>query len=266
MTYFDYGLIAVILTSGLIGFIRGVTAEVLGFASWLGAGLASYYGFHLIRPYVQNYISSPMIADGVSIFLVFVFFLILLSLITHALSNVVKNSMLSQVDRALGLGYGFARGIVIGCIINVAAGMLVARPQQPTWIQQARFLPFLDNTSNTLMMLIPGDTKNYIVGQTLKNIDEFAKKQLQEQAKEQLQALNNPSAIFVPGQNPKEALDPQKAAEALAKIRPQLSQTATATLGPSYKEKDFNQLDRLLEDPEEVPEPVVRQEPKKEEE
>ncbi len=67
------GVIAlVILGSGLFAFFRGFVHELLAVISWIGAGLATLYGFPYLQPRVRELITVPLIADmtaGVVIFL-----------------------------------------------------------------------------------------------------------------------------------------------------------------------------------------------------
>ena len=60
----DAVVVLVILISGLLAFFRGLVHEVLAVISWIGAALATIYGFPYARPYATELITVPLIADA----------------------------------------------------------------------------------------------------------------------------------------------------------------------------------------------------------
>ena len=59
----DAAVVLVILISGLLALFRGLVHEVLAVISWIGAALATIYGFPIARPYATELIAVPLIAD-----------------------------------------------------------------------------------------------------------------------------------------------------------------------------------------------------------
>ena len=72
MNTVDIVVIAVVAISALIAFLRGFVREVLTIGSWLGASLVTLYGFPLLQPKFEQWISSKLAADivcGISLFI-----------------------------------------------------------------------------------------------------------------------------------------------------------------------------------------------------
>ena len=64
MNALDIIVIAVIALSALFAFARGFVKEALSIGAWLGAGLVTLYGLPLVRPFVRQYIGTPLAADA----------------------------------------------------------------------------------------------------------------------------------------------------------------------------------------------------------
>ena len=55
-TLTDLAILAVVVVSGLLALSRGFVREVFALATWLGAGLATLYGFPYLKPYLHQVI------------------------------------------------------------------------------------------------------------------------------------------------------------------------------------------------------------------
>jgi len=92
MNTVDIIVIAVVGLSALIAFLRGFVREVLTIGSWLGASLVTLYGFPLVQGRFEQWISSKMAADIVCGISLFLFTLILLSILSHMIARFVRGS------------------------------------------------------------------------------------------------------------------------------------------------------------------------------
>jgi membrane protein required for colicin V production len=151
----DAAIVLVILISGLLAFFRGLVHEVLAVISWIGAALATIYGFPYARPYASELISVPLIADmvaGVGIFLVA---LIVLSVLTNFIAHRIRQSALGPLDRSLGLVFGFLRGTALIAVAWLAFTMLLPREDHPKWITEAKVRPLVERGATLLVSLLP---------------------------------------------------------------------------------------------------------------
>lgn len=152
----DVAVLAVLLISAVLAFLRGFVHEVLGIGAWVGAALATLYGFPHAQPYTRDLIAIDLVADivaGVAIFLVV---LITLAVLSRMLGARVQQSSLGALDRSLGVVFGLARGIVI-----LAAAWLVmewALPEpadRPSWVRQAESRKLVAYSAHTMAGLLP---------------------------------------------------------------------------------------------------------------
>jgi membrane protein required for colicin V production len=161
-SYLDLGLIVIVLVSAFLAMLRGFTREVLAIASWATAAVAAYYLYPLVLPYVKPYVSKDAVAIAVAGGAVFLVTLIIVSVITLRISDVILDSKVGALDRTLGFVFGAARGILL-CIVAFAFfDWLVPSQTQPEWIKSARMRPFLIASEDHLMALLPEDPEKLL--------------------------------------------------------------------------------------------------------
>ena len=151
----DVAVVLVVLISGLLALFRGLVHEVLAVISWIGAALATIYGFPYARPYATELITVPLIADmvaGVGIFLVT---LILLSVLTNFVSHRIRQSALGPLDRSLGLVFGFLRGAALIAVAWLGFNSFVPPEDHPKWITEAKVRPLVVRSATLLVSILP---------------------------------------------------------------------------------------------------------------
>ncbi len=159
-SYLDLGVIAIVLVSALLSMVRGFTREVLAIGSWVAAGFAALYGYSLVLPYVTPYVAKPAIATPVAAAIVFFVTLILVSIITIKMSDMILDSKIGALDRTLGLVFGAARGFLLCVVAMVFFNWLVAEKQQPEWVKTAKIRPYLESSGLSLQALLPDDIES----------------------------------------------------------------------------------------------------------
>lgn len=106
ITVFDVAVIAVAVFGAAIGMSAGFAHAVLFIASWIGAGWIAWRFSKVIQPEVEQIVGSTELAYFMSMLAVFVAALIVLIMLTNALSRSVRASPLGKPDRILGAGFG----------------------------------------------------------------------------------------------------------------------------------------------------------------
>ncbi len=106
ITVFDVAVIAVALFGAVIGMSAGFAHAVMFIASWIGAGWVAWRFAKVVQPEVEQLVGSTELAYFVSMLAVFVAALIVLIMLTNALSRAVRTSPLGKPDRILGAGFG----------------------------------------------------------------------------------------------------------------------------------------------------------------
>jgi membrane protein required for colicin V production len=154
-SYFDLALIAIVLVSALLSMVRGFTREILAIASWAAAFAAAYYLYPQVLPYAKQYIHKDVLALAATVGVIFFITLIVVSIITVRLSDIILDSKVGPLDRTLGFVFGAARGFILGVIAFLLFNYLVPQKAQPEWVATARTRPILQATGEDLIAILP---------------------------------------------------------------------------------------------------------------
>ncbi len=169
-SYLDIALIAVVLVSALLSMLRGFTREVLAIASWGAAAVAAYYFYPMGVPYILPYAGGKdQIAMGVSAAAIFFVTLIIVSIITVKISDVILDSKVGALDRSLGFIFGAARGLLLGVVAFLFFNWLVPEKSQPEWVRTAKTKPLLTATGEQLMAFLPDDPESALLQRLKRN-------------------------------------------------------------------------------------------------
>ena len=163
ITLLDIILLAVMLISGLLAMIRGFMREILSIGAWGVAAVVTLYSYSRILPVAKQYFNSDAVAAGVSAGGVFLATLLIVSIITARISDMVLDSRVGALDRTLGFLFGLARGLVIVVVAFLFFAWLVPDRSQPEWVRSAKSKLVLQNTGQWLMSMLPDDPESTIL-------------------------------------------------------------------------------------------------------
>lgn len=141
MTWVDLVVLAVLAVSALLAFMRGLVREVLGLAAWVGAIFVGIWALPRVRPQFQAWFGTSPWVDPVAFGVVFVISLIILMLISHWISAIVRASPVGGLDRTLGLVFGLVRGAALVILAYIIGQWVVHIDRWPDAVLQARTLP-----------------------------------------------------------------------------------------------------------------------------
>ncbi|MBM3648048.1 MAG: CvpA family protein [Alphaproteobacteria bacterium] len=106
ITVFDVAVIAVAVFGAAVGWSAGFAHAVLFIGSWIASGWVAIRYSKLIQPEVEQIVGSAELAFFLSMLAVFVASLVVLVMLTNAVSRSVRASPLGKPDRILGGGFG----------------------------------------------------------------------------------------------------------------------------------------------------------------
>ncbi|MBM1171328.1 CvpA family protein [Microvirga arabica] len=164
----DLVVIGIVLISALLAAVRGFTREVLAIVAWVVAAAAAWYLHPTALPIAQQYISSNTVALVASIGAIFVITLIIVSIITVQISDLILDSRIGALDRTLGLFFGAARGFLI-CVIGWAFLSWLLQGKEPEWATASKTRPAMENTRDNIIAMLPENAEALI--QRLRNKD-----------------------------------------------------------------------------------------------
>lgn len=169
ITLLDIIVLGVMLLSGLLAMVRGFMREILSIAAWATAAITTLYAFPRLLPSAKGYFGNDTIATIAVIAGVFIGTLIVVSVITVRISDMILDSRIGALDRTLGFVFGLARGFLIIVVAWLFFDWLVPEKQQPTWVVQAKTLTSLKSSGEWLKSVLPDDPESTILKRLKKN-------------------------------------------------------------------------------------------------
>ena len=160
----DIILAGIMIISALLALMRGFTREVLSLIAWaIAAGAAI---FAVLNPQLvdmaKQYIEPPIVATIALGGAVFLISLIIASLISVKISDMVVDSSAGAFDRSLGFVYGLARGLVLVTIAYIFYGWLTPVESQQPWIKNARSIPVINQVRDVILSFVPEDVSDML--------------------------------------------------------------------------------------------------------
>lgn len=158
MNTFDIIVLLIIGIGAVSGFLRGFVEESLSFAAWI----LTLFVIHSLHKPVSLWLWQRMENMTMASVVAFALLLIVpyagIKLVASLLGRRTRASILGPIDRVLGFGFGFLKGIII---VVLAFSILVLGYDtvwgvvgRPTWITTARTYPFLNLASEELVQII----------------------------------------------------------------------------------------------------------------
>jgi membrane protein required for colicin V production len=163
ITLLDIVLLVVMLVSGLLAMVRGFMREVLSITAWLLAAAATLYSYAKLLPLAKQYFNNDIVAAVAVVGGVFLITLLVVSVLTIRISDMVLDSRVGALDRTLGFLFGLARGLVIVVVAFQFFTWLVPDRSQPEWVKSAKSRVVLAGTGQWLMSMLPDDPESTIL-------------------------------------------------------------------------------------------------------
>jgi membrane protein required for colicin V production len=132
MMFFDYVVLTIVGISILLGVLRGLLREALSLLAWVAAfWVANAYTVE-IAPLLPEAIPTEAVRFFAAFVLLFIGALLLMSLVTIAVAELVKTLKLGVYDKGLGALFGLLRGALIVLTLVLLAGM-TSLPHREGW-------------------------------------------------------------------------------------------------------------------------------------
>jgi membrane protein required for colicin V production len=163
ITWLDIILLVVMLISGLLAMIRGFMREILSIAAWGIAALTTLYTYARVLPTVQQYFASNTVATAVTVAGIFLVTLMVVSLLTIRISDLILDSRVGALDRTLGFLFGLGRGLLIVVVAYLFFDWLVPDRSQPEWVRDAKSKVLIKGTGDWLKSMLPEDPESTIL-------------------------------------------------------------------------------------------------------
>ena len=164
LTLIDYATIILLLISGGLATLRGMTRELLGLVGWPISIFAAKFSQPYLEPMLTDLIKvegiSAALAWGVPFVIVVVLWFAFASLVSPGLSK----AGLGGLDRWLGFLFGLIRGFVIVVILYIGA-VIVAEGEDrlPDMVADSAVTPMLRDSAHLMSGLLPSEIRERII-------------------------------------------------------------------------------------------------------
>jgi membrane protein required for colicin V production len=142
MNWVDWTIIVILSVSTLWSLRRGFVKEALSLTGWVAAFFVSISFSARFSALLTDYIVADTLRYVIAYVLLFTATLMLASLLTSLLEQVVRVTGLGNADRALGTIFGFARGFIVVLVLMV---VIQAGLPEDQWepLHESQILPYL---------------------------------------------------------------------------------------------------------------------------
>jgi membrane protein required for colicin V production len=216
---FDLIAAAVIAISALMGFQRGAVREVVGLFAFGLSAFATLIALPFTSKLASHIFHPPLIALIAAVVVGFAVVYLGLKFVGHWIaSQLHQQAILGGADRALGLGIGAVRALVLIGLFALVFDRATPAEMKPAWVTDAFLYPLASASGRTLGALAPTG----------------------------LRVLGNPAALLNRGEHPdtepkETGAQPVRPSKASAPSRP------APHKGKGYDKRSRDQLDTLVE-------------------
>lgn len=181
----------VVLVSTFISFLRGLIREVLTIAGVVGGLAAAYYGGPILTPYMEGWIGMDpaaedpqklfdtvpydLLAQGLSYALIFIVVVVVLSIFSHMIAEIVKTIGLGALDRTLGVVFGIARGVLLLGLLYLPIHLTFTTDDQQEkineWFAGSQSHFYMEVTAEWIAGFLPDSTKEEIEQQVQDGVE-----------------------------------------------------------------------------------------------
>jgi membrane protein required for colicin V production len=164
LSIIDAVVIIFVVLSAILAMARGITREVLGVASFLGAGFVSTYSADAFAPFLTSVIDLyplarkfsgdvNVIASWLTGGVIFIVMWIIFTIITAKLSRLISDSAVSGIDSFLGFMFGVIRGLFVVGIVYTMYTHFFPPEKYHAMVAEAQLKPVLDKTSKVIVKI-----------------------------------------------------------------------------------------------------------------
>ncbi|MBN1379647.1 MAG: CvpA family protein [Gammaproteobacteria bacterium] len=160
MPWFDIFILLVILISTVVSIVRGFAKDSISLAAWILAfviALSLADKFAIILP---DSMENPRLRVGVSIAVLFLATLIMGMIANFLLAGFINMVKMQNIDRGLGALFGFARGVVIVCLLVVLGSYIGLN--EADWWEDSALVASAEGVLDYIEPLLPNDFARYI--------------------------------------------------------------------------------------------------------
>jgi membrane protein required for colicin V production len=173
---FDAVVLAAVIISAVVAFLRGFIRELLTIVGVVGGLAGAYFGGPVLQPVMRGWlgvqegaekadklfdvIPMTIVADICAYGSIFLIVVILLSVASHFLAGAVKAVGLGPIDRILGILFGVARALLLMSLLYLPVYLLTGKEERNEWpvLQGSYSRSYIERGAEWIAGFLPQDT------------------------------------------------------------------------------------------------------------
>lgn len=148
----DWVILVVLTLSVLVSLWRGFAREAISLAGWVAAFILANLFVDPMASFLSNWIGNITGRYVAAYAILFVGTLVVAGVSGRLVSQLVKVTGLTVLDRILGTVFGFARGVILILVAVFILRQLVP-PGDLQWLHQSQLMPHLDMLAHWVQVL-----------------------------------------------------------------------------------------------------------------
>jgi membrane protein required for colicin V production len=157
---FDLLALIVVGVSALLGFVRGLTFEVLSLVAWVAAYVLSMSFSSNLAPHLPVGAPGSGLNQSVAVVVTFILVLVAVGLLARLMRFLVAKTPLVALDRVLGAGVGLTRAALILCLLGTV--ILMTPLATADWWTHSLCAPWVIAALQLLKPALPASVSAWI--------------------------------------------------------------------------------------------------------
>ena len=153
-------VLAIIGISIVVSMMRGAIKEMLAIFGWVAAFYVAKTYSPILAPLLPHDIPTEAFKTLAAFLILLVAILFINSLLSIAVSSVVRKIGPGWLNRFLGVVFGFAKGLLIVCVLVLLAG-LTSLPKEKMWTDASLSSP-LESLVNLALPWLPESVTKHV--------------------------------------------------------------------------------------------------------
>ncbi len=152
MTGADVFIALIVLGSTLLGLLRGFVREAVSLAFWILAIWAAWKFGPIIEPHLGGLLADPKVAPWIGRLVILAAVLLVGWGVGMLLTYFARSVGLGPLDRAIGLLFGIARGMVLMGLMVIGGELL--HLNQEDWWGRSKLVPYGEAVGDWLRAMV----------------------------------------------------------------------------------------------------------------
>jgi len=155
LTTLDVIVLTAIFAGAVFGYLRGFVQEVLTMCALVFATTVIHFALEPFAGFTGRFVTNPAAASLLALIILFVVSFFSARLVARMAGRRARKSALAPIDRALGVGFGAVKGLLLAALLFLGGMMGYAwvfpSAARPQWVTESHTYPLLNASSNALV-------------------------------------------------------------------------------------------------------------------